>query len=95
MMTISSHVIPIELMEILDRINNNIVEVKQRLSRIEGQDHGDSIRSLRNEVEKERDERISIQIELASVKQKLAPIVIAISMVAAVAIQMIGEALHR
>lgn len=79
--------IPIELMEILNRINDNVNEVKERIARIEAQDHSDSIRSIRLEVKEERDQRIALQIELANVKTKLAPIVVGISVAGAALIQ--------
>lgn len=88
-MTMLSQTIPVELMEILNRINDNVNEVKERLARLEGQDHSNSIRSLRTEIEKERDIRISLQVELANVKTKLAPIIIGISMVATILINVV------
>lgn len=89
----TSH-IPIELMEILTRINDNVNEVKERLARLEGQDHSDSIRSLRDEIEKERNERIRLQIDLANVKTKLAPIIVGVSMVGAALVEVVITTLH-
>jgi len=83
--------IPVELMQILTEINNNINEVKERITRIEAQDHSDSIKSIRRDLEKERDHRISLQVELANVKTKLAPIIVGISMVATVLINVITK----
>jgi hypothetical protein len=85
----SSHSIPIELMEILNRINDNINEVKERITRIEAQDHSDSIRSLKTEVVEERNERIKLQIEVANIKTKLAPVLITISLTGAAVIQLV------
>lgn len=87
-MQITTSSIPIELMEILNRINNNINEVKERIARIEAQDHSDSIRSVRADIEKERNERIKLQIELANVKTRLAPIIMGISVAGAAIIQL-------
>lgn len=81
--------IPIELMEILNRINDNVNEVKERITRIEAQEHTDSIRSLRSEIKEERDERIKLQIELSNVKTKLAPIVVGISAAGAAIVQVL------
>lgn len=78
--------IPIELMELLNKINENISEVKTRITRIEAMDHSYSIQSLRSDIEKERNERIKLQIELENLRTKLAPVVIGISMLAASAI---------
>lgn len=89
-----SHSIPIELMEILNRINDNLNEVRQRLARLEAQDHSDGIKYLRNEIEKERDERIKLQIDLANVKTKLAPIVVGISMAGAAVIEILIKVIH-
>lgn len=89
----TSH-IPIELMEILTRINDNVNEVKERLARLEGQDHSDSIRSLRDEIEKERNERIRLQIDLANVKTKLAPIIVGVSMMGAALVEVVITTLH-
>ena len=80
---------PLELMEILNRINENINDVKQRLSRIEGQDHSVSIRSLQLEIEKERDERIKLQVQLENVKTRLAPVILGISLVGAGVIEFV------
>jgi hypothetical protein len=88
------HSIPIELMEILTRINDNINEVKERIARIEAQDHSDSIRSLRTEIKQERDERIKLQIDLANVKTRLAPIIVGISAVGAAIIQVAIQLIH-
>lgn len=78
--------IPFELVELLNKINNNINEVKERLARIEAQDHSDSIKTLQQEISKERDARIQLQIDLANVKTKLTPIVAGISIAAAAAV---------
>jgi hypothetical protein len=94
MMPYPSSTIPIELMEILNRINDNVNEVKERITRIEAQDHSDSIRSVRSDIEKERNERIKLQIELANVKTKLAPIVLGISVAGAAVIQIIIQSFH-
>lgn len=85
------HSIPIELMEILNRINDNVNEVKERIARIEAQDHSDSIRSVRNDIEKERNERIKLQIELANVKTRLAPIVVGIAMIGTAVIELVVQ----
>ena len=87
--------IPIELMEILNRINDNINEVKERMARIEAQDHSDSIRSVRADIEKERNERIKLQIEVANVKTRLAPVIMGISVAGAAIIQLVIQTLHN
>jgi predicted nucleic acid-binding Zn-ribbon protein len=79
--------IPVELMDILHKINDNVNEVKERITRIEAQDHSEAIRSVRLDIEKERNERINLQIELANVKTKLAPIIIGISILATAIMQ--------
>jgi uncharacterized transporter YbjL len=75
--------IPVELMEILNKIHNKVNEVGERIARIEAQDHADVFRIIRADIEKERDHRIALEIELANVKTKLAPIVMGVSMVGA------------
>lgn len=75
--------IPVELMELLHKISESINEVRDRLTRIEAQDHVESIRNLRLEFEQERRERIKIQIELAALKTRVAPIVAVIAAVGA------------
>lgn len=92
-MDYSTH-IPIELMELLTKINTNITEVKERITRIEAQDHVDSIRLMRQEIEKERDERIKLQIELANVKTKLAPIIMGVSVLGAAVVDYLLKAVH-
>lgn len=85
------HSIPIELMEILNRINDNINEVKERIARIEAQDHCESIRNVRADIEKERDERIKLQVEIATMKTKLAPIIVVVSLLGAGLVDMVGH----
>lgn len=82
-----SYSIPMELMEILNRINDNISEVKERIARIEAAEHSDSIKSLKAEINLERDERIKLQVELSTIKSKLAPIVFGISLAGAALLQ--------
>lgn len=82
----SYYSIPIELMEILTKINDNINDVKERLARIEGQDHTDSIKSLRLDY-------INLKVQLENVKTKLAPIVVGISMAGAVVIELLIKSL--
>jgi hypothetical protein len=81
--------ISMELMEILTKINSNISEVKERLAGLEAQDHSNSIRTVMLEVEKEREHRIKLEIELANIKTKLAPLIAAISIAGAGAIQLV------
>jgi predicted nucleic acid-binding Zn-ribbon protein len=86
--------IPIPLMETLNRINDNLSEIKERLARLEGTDYKDSIRSLRDDIEKERDKRISIQLELTNIKTKLAPVIVFISMVGGVILEVAIRTIH-
>lgn len=86
--------IPIELMEILNRINDNVNQVKERLSRLEAHNHADTYKTIWIELEKERDKRIQLEIDLASIKTKLAPIVIGISMAGAAGIEFFIKAIH-
>lgn len=85
--------IPIELMEILHRINENVTDVKERVIRLESQNHADSLKTIWIELEKEREKRIQLEIDLASIKTKLAPIVIGISMAGAAALEFIFKAI--
>jgi chromosome segregation ATPase len=87
--------IPVELMEILNRINDNINEVKERITRIEAQDHSVSIRSLQAEIDKERDERIKLQVQLENVKTRLTPIVAVVSLVGAGVVNLIVNIIHH
>ena len=92
---ISSASIPIELMEILNRINDNINEVKERMARIEAQEHSDAIRAVRIEIESERNERIKLQVELASIKTRLAPIIVGISLAGAAILEAFFQTFHH
>ena len=91
----SSASIPIELMEILNRINDNINEVKERMARIEAQEHSDAIRQVQVEIDNERNERIKLQIELASIKTRLAPIVVGISLAGAALLETFFQTFHH
>ena len=72
--------IPIELMEILTKINDNINEVKERMARIEAQDHTNNIKTVWDEIEKERNKRIELQLEIATIRTKLAPVIVGITL---------------
>lgn len=91
MNTLNSH-IPIELMELLNTINNNINEVKERITRIEAQDHADAFRIIRSDINSEREQRIKLQLEIVRIKTQLAPIVVGISLVGAVVIDIVARA---
>ena len=75
--------IPVELMELLTKIHDKVNEVGERIARIEAQDHADVFRSIRSDIKEEREARIKLEIELANVKTKLAPIIMGISIVGA------------
>jgi predicted nuclease with TOPRIM domain len=83
----SSNTISSELMEILNEISRNVNDVRERLARIEAQDHSDRIETLRAELAQERDKRIALQLEVANVKTRLTPIVVILSMAAASVVQ--------
>lgn len=91
--------IPIELMELLNKINDNVNnvkdsvnEVKDRVTRIEAQDHADVFRSIRKELETEREHRITLQVEIANLKTRFAPIIATIAMIGAAVIDYIVTA---
>lgn len=86
--------IPVELMEILNRINNNISEVKERLATIEAQDHSDSIKSVRLALETERIARTKLELEVSNMKTRLAPILFGITVLAAGVIEFIFSKFH-
>lgn len=86
--------IPVELMEILNRINNNISEVKERITRIEAQDHSDSIKSVRIALEAERVARTKLELEVSNMKTRLAPVLFAATVLAAAAIEFIFNRFH-
>lgn len=89
-----SYHMPMELMEILNRINDNVNDVKMRVTRIEAQDHSDRIKHIHTMFEKERAERVSLQIELAAIKTKLIPIGMFITMVAGVVVDLMIRNVH-
>lgn len=81
--------IPIELMEILNKINDNINEVKQRIARIEGQEHSDSIKGIKLELEKERNERMNLQVQLATVHTKISAIAFVVPLIVTAALNLL------
>lgn len=87
MMNPSNVSIPIELMQLLTAINDNLNEVKERIARIEAQDHSDSLKAVRLEIKEERDKRIQLEIALANIKTKLAPILVGVSIASAVVLE--------
>ena len=88
MMNPSNVSIPIELMQLLTAINDNLNEVKERIARIEAQDHSDSLKAVRVEIKEERDKRIQLEIALADIKTKLAPILVGVSVASAVVLEL-------
>lgn len=87
MMNPSNVSIPIELMQLLTAINDNLNEVKERIARIEAQDHSDSLKAVRVEIKEERDKRIQLEIALANIKTKLAPLLVGVSIASAVVLE--------
>lgn len=93
--------IPIELMDILHSIKDDIsdvkddvVDVRERVIRLEAHNHEDSLKTIWVELEKEREKRIKLEIDLASIKTKLAPIIIGISIAGAALIEAIVKSVH-
>ncbi len=89
-MAINTH-IPVELMELLNTIRVDISEVKERLIRIEAQDHHDAIKTIQSELKEEREKRTALEIEIANIKTKLAPIVVGLSLLGAGLVDIIGR----
>lgn len=75
--------VSVELMELLNKIHDKVNEVGERVARIEAQDHADVFRSIRRELEIERDHRIKLQVEIANLRTRFAPIVASIAMAGA------------
>ena len=94
MVTPTKTSIPIELMDILHSIKDDVSDVRERVIRLEAQNHSDSLKTIWLELEKERDRRMEIQIELSNVKTRLAPIIIGISLIGASIIEAIVRAIH-
>lgn len=70
-------------MEILNKINENIGDVKQRLARIEAQEHTSSIRELRAELQIEINRRSILELEVRELRTRIMPIIVGIAIVAA------------
>lgn len=70
-------------MELLNRINENIADVRDRLTRIEAQEHSASIREMRQEIHHEREARALLELELREIKTRIMPLFVAIAVVAA------------
>lgn len=70
-------------MELLNKINENIGDVKERLTRIEAQEHASSIRELRQELHHEREARSLMELELRELKTRVMPFFVALAIVAA------------
>lgn len=65
---------PIELMEMFRRMDENINDVKERVIRIEAQEHGAVQTRLKEDLEKEREHRIALQMKVVEIQTKLIPI---------------------
>ena len=89
MVPTSSPNIPMELMEILHSIKDDVTDVRERVIRLEAQNHTDSMKTFWMELEKERDKRIQHEIEIARIKTKMAPITVGISLVGAAIIDIV------
>lgn len=70
-------------MELLNRINENIGDVRDRLTRIEAQEHSASIREMRQEMHHEREARALLELEVRELKTRVMPLFVAIAIVAA------------
>lgn len=65
---------PIELMEMFRRMDENINDVKERVIRIEAQEHGAAQVRIKEDLEKEREHRIALQMKVIEIQTKLIPI---------------------
>lgn len=70
----SNKAFPIELMEMFRRMDENINDVKERVIRIEAQEHGAAQARLKEDLEKEREHRIALQMKVVEIQTKLIPI---------------------
>lgn len=86
---IDNPTIPLELMNILHSIKDDVTDVRERVIRLEAHNHPDSMKVIWNELEKEREKRIKLEIDMASVKTKMAPITVAISLAGAAVIEVL------
>jgi hypothetical protein len=73
----------LEFLEFLNRINDNISEIKERLIRIEAQDLSSRIAALQISVEVERVHRQTLEIKVAELKTKLAPLLVGVAIIGA------------
>lgn len=92
--------IPVELMEILHKMSNDIgdvkddvIDVRERVIRLEAHNHAETLKTIWSELEKERDKRIKLQIDIESVKTKMAPVTVGISLIGAAIINVIFRTL--
>jgi hypothetical protein len=66
--------VPVQLIQILTKINENISDVKERVIRIEAQDHQFAIRTLRADLEEEAKQRRALEDKVNAFTNKMAPI---------------------
>lgn len=83
--------IPIELMELLNKINDNINEVKERITRIEAQDHSDSIKTIKKEHDLLEASLNVLEVKLVEVRTKVAPLVAGVAFLVAGIVEFLGN----
>jgi hypothetical protein len=66
--------VPVQLIQILTKINENVAEVKERVIRLEAQDYQHAVRELRTALEVEVGKRQRLEEKFSEFKNKLTPI---------------------
>ena len=84
-----SKTITIELMDLLNEINRNVHDVRERLARIEAQTHAADIEKIEKDLKEEREKRQQLEIEVSNIRTKLAPVFAGISIVVLTSIELL------
>lgn len=84
----------IELMHFLNKMNDNIVEIRERVIRIETQDYQFDIRELQKQLAVEVEKRRELSEKVTELKTKIAPILGGAVIVASIMFNVFTRFLH-
>lgn len=70
-----------EVLRVLSSLQDNMVDVRERLIRIEAQDHPKGIGALTEKIDKQAEEFRKLELAVAEMKTKIAPLLVLASSV--------------
>ena len=86
--------VPVQLIQILGKINDNVAEVKERVIRLEAQDYQYAVRELRDALHEESKARRAVEDKLAVLQGRVAPMLAGTVMVITVILNYFIRTIH-